>query len=36
MRNNIKVGLALSGGAMRGLAHVGVLEAWRKIIFLFT
>ena len=27
MKNNIKVGLALSGGAMRGLAHIGALEA---------
>lgn len=26
MKNDIKVGLALSGGALRGLAHIGALE----------
>lgn len=26
MKNDIKIGLALSGGALRGLAHVGALE----------
>ncbi|MBN2879613.1 MAG: patatin-like phospholipase family protein [Clostridia bacterium] len=26
MKNNLKIGLALSGGAMRGLAHIGALE----------
>lgn len=26
MKNNIKIGLALSGGALRGLAHIGALE----------
>lgn len=26
MKNDVKVGLALSGGALRGLAHIGALE----------
>lgn len=26
MKSDVKIGLALSGGAMRGLAHIGVLE----------
>ena len=26
MKNDIKIGLALSGGALRGLAHIGALE----------
>jgi len=28
--SNKKVGLALSGGAARGLAHIGVLEVLKK------
>lgn len=28
MKNDIKIGLALSGGALRGLAHIGALEVF--------
>lgn len=30
MRKKAKIGLSLSGGAMRGLAHIGVLEVLRE------
>jgi len=30
MKNDIKIGLALSGGALRGLAHVGALEVFEE------
>ena len=28
MQNNIKLGLALAGGGMRGFAHIGALKAF--------
>lgn len=31
MSNSLKVGLALSGGAARGVAHIGVLQAFREL-----
>jgi NTE family protein len=30
MGDNLKIGLALGGGGARGLAHIGVLEAFKK------
>ena len=34
MRKTPKVGLALSGGAARGLAHIGVLKALEHLDFI--